>query len=271
MLKVGIILGSTRPGRNGEAVAHWVRDLAVKRGDADYELVDLKDYDLGVLDEPEHPATGRYQHEHTKRWSATIAPLDAFVIVTPSTTTPIPARSRTPLISCTRNGATRRPVSSATAWTARPGDLAPAARPGSAQRGHRVEPGRALHPHRLRRRLQAGRRPRGPAEPGSRPGPGLGLGLAPAQGLNRLSLRRGRGVRTSDVPALTRNRLRQVDQGHLRAETIPARGTRRHVRPVTISAPESGRVGSGPRSRPLRGSRSGWRCRSGLDGSGSGG
>ncbi|MEW9534223.1 Tn3 family transposase [Microbispora sp. NPDC049125] len=42
-------------------------------------------------------------------------------------------------------------------------------------------------------------------------------------------------------------------------------------RPVTISAPESERVGSGPRSRPLRGSRSGWRCRSGLDGSGSSG
>ncbi|WP_030455822.1 NADPH-dependent FMN reductase [Herbidospora cretacea] len=83
MLKVGIILGSTRPGRNGEAVAQWVRDLAVKRGDAEYELVDLKDHDLGNLDEPEHPATGRYQHEHTRRWSATISPLDAFVIVTP--------------------------------------------------------------------------------------------------------------------------------------------------------------------------------------------
>ncbi|GGS82739.1 NADPH-dependent FMN reductase [Nonomuraea spiralis] len=83
MLKVGIILGSTRPGRNGEAVAHWVRDLAVKRGDAEYELVDLKDYDLGNLDEPEHPAMGNYQHEHTKRWSATVSSLDAFVIVTP--------------------------------------------------------------------------------------------------------------------------------------------------------------------------------------------
>ncbi|GAA4968785.1 NAD(P)H-dependent FMN reductase [Nonomuraea thailandensis] len=83
MLKVGIILGSTRPGRAGEVVASWVRDLAVKRGDAEYEIIDLKDYDLGVLDEPEHPATGIYQHEHTRRWSAKIASLDAFVIVTP--------------------------------------------------------------------------------------------------------------------------------------------------------------------------------------------
>ena len=39
MTKIGIILGSTRPGRNGEAVARWVLDVAAKRGDADYELV----------------------------------------------------------------------------------------------------------------------------------------------------------------------------------------------------------------------------------------
>ncbi|TYB50114.1 NAD(P)H-dependent oxidoreductase [Nonomuraea sp. PA05] len=83
MLKVGIILGSTRPGRTGEVVAQWVRDLAAKRGDAEYEIVDLLDYDLGNLDEPEHPSTGNYQHEHTRRWSAKIASLDAFVIVTP--------------------------------------------------------------------------------------------------------------------------------------------------------------------------------------------
>ncbi|NJP89353.1 NAD(P)H-dependent oxidoreductase [Nonomuraea sp. FMUSA5-5] len=83
MQKVGIILGSTRPGRNGDVVAQWVHDLAVKRGDAEYEIVDLKDYDLGHLDEPQHPAMGEYQHEHTKRWSAKISSLDAFVFVTP--------------------------------------------------------------------------------------------------------------------------------------------------------------------------------------------
>ncbi|MEV0824105.1 NADPH-dependent FMN reductase [Nonomuraea rubra] len=83
MLKVGIILGSTRPGRVGDVVANWVRDLAAKRGDAEYEIIDLKDYDLGNIDEPEHPATGIYQHEHTKRWSSKISAMDAFVIVTP--------------------------------------------------------------------------------------------------------------------------------------------------------------------------------------------
>ncbi|MEN3540448.1 NAD(P)H-dependent oxidoreductase [Microbispora sp. ZYX-F-249] len=83
MIKVGVIVGSTRPGRNGEAVARWVHDLAVKRGDADYELVDLEDYALPHLDEPLPAAAGQYEHDHTRRWSQAIAALDAFVFVTP--------------------------------------------------------------------------------------------------------------------------------------------------------------------------------------------
>ncbi len=44
MLRVAIIIGSTRPGRRGEAVARWVYDIAHKRRDAAFELVDLKDF-----------------------------------------------------------------------------------------------------------------------------------------------------------------------------------------------------------------------------------
>ncbi|MEV6032113.1 NAD(P)H-dependent oxidoreductase [Nonomuraea sp. NPDC052116] len=90
MIRVGIIMGSTRPGRNAEAVAQWVHELATKRGDAEYELVDLKDYALGNLDEPQHPAAGNYAHEHTKRWAAKIASFDAFVFVTPEYNHSIP-------------------------------------------------------------------------------------------------------------------------------------------------------------------------------------
>jgi NAD(P)H-dependent FMN reductase len=82
--KIGIILGSTRPGRNGAAVATWVHELAAKRGDADYELVDLLDYALPHLDEPMPPSvTVDYAKEHTAAWSAKIASLDGFVFVTP--------------------------------------------------------------------------------------------------------------------------------------------------------------------------------------------
>lgn len=83
MTRIGIIIGSTRPGRNGEQVARWILDLATARGDAEYELVDLADHPLPHLDEPVPPAMGRYQHDHTKAWSATIASYDGFVIVTP--------------------------------------------------------------------------------------------------------------------------------------------------------------------------------------------
>jgi len=82
-MKIGIILGSTRPNRLGEAVAKWVHGLAVTRDDAEYELVDVKDYDLPLLDEPIPPSQGKYSQPHTKKWAAKIDTFDAFVFVTP--------------------------------------------------------------------------------------------------------------------------------------------------------------------------------------------
>ena len=83
MTKIGIILGSTRPNRNGEQVAKWVYGIASRREDAEYELVDLRDYPLPHLDEPLPPSMGQYQNEHTKAWAQKIASFDGFVIVTP--------------------------------------------------------------------------------------------------------------------------------------------------------------------------------------------
>jgi NAD(P)H-dependent FMN reductase len=83
MLKIAIILGSTRPNRNGEAVAQWVHELAQKRNDAEYELIDLAEVDLPLLDEPIPASQGKYEHEHTKAWSKRIDAFDAFVFVAP--------------------------------------------------------------------------------------------------------------------------------------------------------------------------------------------
>jgi NAD(P)H-dependent FMN reductase len=83
MTRIGIILGSTRPNRNGEQVAKWVLDVASHRNDATFELVDLRDYPLPHLDEPLPPSLGQYQHDHTKEWADKIASFDGFVIVTP--------------------------------------------------------------------------------------------------------------------------------------------------------------------------------------------
>ncbi|MEU4720129.1 NAD(P)H-dependent oxidoreductase [Nonomuraea dietziae] len=83
MIRVAVIIGSTRPGRNGEAVARWVHDLAVRRGDAEFEIVDLKEVGLPHLDEAMPPAMGVYEHPHTRAWAETIASFDAYVFVTP--------------------------------------------------------------------------------------------------------------------------------------------------------------------------------------------
>ena len=83
MPRIGIILGSTRPNRNGEQVARWVFGIASRRDDAEFELVDLRDYPLPHLDEPMPPSLGQYAHDHTKEWAQKIASFDGFVIVTP--------------------------------------------------------------------------------------------------------------------------------------------------------------------------------------------
>ncbi|MEV4846431.1 NAD(P)H-dependent oxidoreductase [Micromonospora matsumotoense] len=84
-MRIAVIIGSTRPGRRGEAVARWVQTLAAQRGDAVYEIVDLADHDLPHLDEPVPAAMGaeHYTGEHTRRWAETIASYDGFVFVTP--------------------------------------------------------------------------------------------------------------------------------------------------------------------------------------------
>jgi NAD(P)H-dependent FMN reductase len=83
MIKIAIILGSTRPGRNGETVAKWVYEVAQKRSDTEFELVDIKDFNLPLLDEPMPPIMGQYSKPHTKAWAAKIGEFDAYVFVTP--------------------------------------------------------------------------------------------------------------------------------------------------------------------------------------------
>jgi NAD(P)H-dependent FMN reductase len=83
MIKVAIVIGSTRPGRKAEAVARWVHGIAARRTDADFELVDLQAFELPLLDEPMPPMRGQYTKAHTQAWSAKVASFDAYVFVTP--------------------------------------------------------------------------------------------------------------------------------------------------------------------------------------------
>lgn len=83
MIRIAILVGSTRPGRKADAVARWVQGIAGKHGEAQFELVDLEDYNLPLLDEAVPPSLGKYAQPHTKAWAAKIASFDAFVFVTP--------------------------------------------------------------------------------------------------------------------------------------------------------------------------------------------
>lgn len=83
MLKVGIIVGSTRPGRKAAAVAEWVYGILKSRKDVEFEIVDIADYKLPLLDELAAPSLHQYSRDHTKTWSAKISSLDAFIFVTP--------------------------------------------------------------------------------------------------------------------------------------------------------------------------------------------
>jgi NAD(P)H-dependent FMN reductase len=83
MLRIGIVVGSTRPGRKAAAVARWVHDILKSRKDAEFEIVDIEEYKLPLLDEPMPPSMHQYSKAHTKAWSDKIASLDGYIFVTP--------------------------------------------------------------------------------------------------------------------------------------------------------------------------------------------
>lgn len=95
-IRLGVIVGTTRPGRKAAAVAQWARQAAaahpeVAAGRVQLQLLDLAEVALPLLDEPVAAAFGHYQHAHTQAWAATIASCDGFVFVTPEYNHSIPA------------------------------------------------------------------------------------------------------------------------------------------------------------------------------------
>ncbi len=78
-----VVIGSTRPGRVGPAVAGWITDRAKQQGDFEVEVTDLAELNLPLFDEPHHPRLGQYVHQHTMDWSAIVDRSDAFVFVIP--------------------------------------------------------------------------------------------------------------------------------------------------------------------------------------------
>lgn len=84
MTKIGIITGSTRPGRKSIHVAEWVKGIADKRGDAEYEIVDLAEVNLPMYAEPVSAGYSQdYQTPEAIPWSKKIDELDGYVFICP--------------------------------------------------------------------------------------------------------------------------------------------------------------------------------------------
>jgi len=96
-MRIAIIVGSTRPGRKGSTVGRWVHDHALQRDDVpgtvDFDLVELEDFDLPLLEEPTIPAAAdrEYETPETRVWSERIAQYDGYVFVSPEYNHGVPA------------------------------------------------------------------------------------------------------------------------------------------------------------------------------------
>lgn len=90
MVRIAVVLGSTRPGRLGAAVAQWVVEQARQHGLA-VDLVDLQEVGLPLLDEPVVPMIATGGHAHTRRWSQIVSQYDGYVFVTAEYNHGVPA------------------------------------------------------------------------------------------------------------------------------------------------------------------------------------
>ena len=79
---IGIIISTTRKGRLGERVAHWVRDLGKDHPGLDFEIVDLRDHPLEFFDAEMSPRWAPVEGANAQAWARKIAGLDGYVFVT---------------------------------------------------------------------------------------------------------------------------------------------------------------------------------------------
>lgn len=82
MINLKIISSTVRPGRKGPVIANWIAEKAKKNGKFSVEVLDLGEINLPMMNEPNHPSQKKYEHDHTKKWSAKIDEADAFIFVT---------------------------------------------------------------------------------------------------------------------------------------------------------------------------------------------
>jgi NAD(P)H-dependent FMN reductase len=95
MLKLKILIGSTRAGRAADRVVPWVAHQAQARNTFDVDVLDLREWNLPMFTETIHTVGDfhdpTYSQPLIRRWNDTIRDADAMLIVTPEYNHSIPA------------------------------------------------------------------------------------------------------------------------------------------------------------------------------------
>ena len=83
-MKIGIVLGSIRSERLGASVAEWALDVASKHSEADFEIIDIANFDIPLFTDPVIPAMrqGTYPDPHVQALSDALAQCDGYIFVT---------------------------------------------------------------------------------------------------------------------------------------------------------------------------------------------
>jgi NAD(P)H-dependent FMN reductase len=124
VLKLQIIVGSTRPTRTADSVVPWVIDQAKNHPRFDVEVLDLREWELphfgehmGTLGDINDPT---YSDPIIKRWNQALRVGDAFLVVTPEYNHSIPGVLKNAIDSAWMSFALRHKPISAVSYSLSP-------------------------------------------------------------------------------------------------------------------------------------------------------
>jgi NAD(P)H-dependent FMN reductase len=86
LVRIGVVIGSTRQQRFAEYPARWIADLLGQQPGVEVQVLDLRDFDLPNYDETIAPAMmgeQSYEDSRVARWTQAVEAQDGFILVGP--------------------------------------------------------------------------------------------------------------------------------------------------------------------------------------------
>lgn len=84
-MKIQIVLGSTRPERQSHKLAKWVENHAKAIEGFEVEVVDMRDYEMPLFNEPGSPqySPDRKPEPAVQKWLDKVVQADGYILITP--------------------------------------------------------------------------------------------------------------------------------------------------------------------------------------------